>query len=131
MTVPDAPAEYNRESQSELKRLAEMVKRANGNVVVITGAGLSTESGVPDYRSPKGSYSKGHKPMLHQEFMGDDKNRKRYWARSLVGFAMFDNTKPNEAHHALAALEESEHISHLITQNVDELHTMAGSKHGK
>ena len=97
-------------------------------VVSITGAGISTESGIPDYRSPNGSYSKGHKPMVHNQFISDELSRKRYWARSSVGWKSFSNAKPNHAHISLARLEQSNFLKHIITQNVDQLHQKAGSR---
>jgi len=97
-------------------------------VAVLTGAGCSTESGIPDYRSPEGSYSKGHRPMTHQHFMGDVEHRKRYWARSIVGYRHFDAAQPNTAHTALAELEKLGWVSSLVTQNVDGLHGQAGSQ---
>lgn len=97
-------------------------------VVVLTGAGLSTESGIPDYRSPHGSYSKGHKPVTHQEFCRSAAVRARYWARSLGGWRLFAGANPNDAHRSLARLEQLGWISHLITQNVDRLHAAAGSR---
>ena len=69
--------------------LADFVAGGGGRLLAITGAGCSTESGVPDYRSPQGSYSRGHKPMLHSEFVGKASNRARYWARSLGGWRYF------------------------------------------
>lgn len=102
--------------------------RAAQNLVVITGAGVSTESGIPDYRSPTGSYSKGHKPMTHDEFIGSDASRRRYWARSLKGYTPFAAKLPNEGHHALASLEAAGIVNQLITQNVDGLHQRAGSR---
>ena len=72
-------------------------------LVAVTGAGVSTHSGIPDYRSPHGSYSRGHKPITHQEFVGSARARQRYWARSYVGYGYFSRAEPNAAHHALAA----------------------------
>ena len=100
----------------------------DGGVLALTGAGISTESKIPDYRSPDGSYSKGHKPILHTEFMDDVYKRKRYWARSIVGFKWFDSAEPNIGHRALRYLEQKNIISDIITQNVDSLHFKAGSK---
>jgi len=97
-------------------------------VLAITGAGLSTESGIPDYRSPQGSYSVGHKPMMHQEFVASEDSRKRYWARAVAASLSFREAQPNTGHLALAALEEAGLISGVITQNVDRLHRKAGSK---
>ena len=97
-------------------------------LVAITGAGVSTDSGIPDYRSPAGSYSKGHKPMTHDEFTSDVGNRRRYWARSVVGYKPFAATLPNIAHDSFARLEASGVLQSLITQNVDGLHQRAGSR---
>ncbi|EFJ45365.1 hypothetical protein VOLCADRAFT_63648 [Volvox carteri f. nagariensis] len=97
-------------------------------LVVLTGAGCSTESGVPDYRSPQGAYSTGFKPMTHQQFLASPANRARYWARSFYGWPRFSATQPNEAHLALADLERRGWVSGIVTQNVDRLHTRAGSR---
>jgi len=115
-------------NERDLYRLVEMVSGGRGRSLVITGAGVSTESGIPDYRSPEGSYNKGHKPMMHQEFVRKEHNRKRYWARSLVGWRYFDQVEPSYPHHAFRKLEEQKLISGIITQNVDRLHLRAGSK---
>lgn len=98
----------------------------NRRLLVITGAGVSTASGIPDYRGPKGSYRLGHKPMSHQEFTSEARHRQRYWARSMVGFKKFDDVAPNRAHAALALLEQHGKLEALITQNVDGLHQRAG-----
>ena len=68
---------------------------------MLTGAGISTPSGIPDYRSPDGSYSRGHKPITHAEFVRKAENRQRYWARSFIGFEVFSRSRPNAAHLAL------------------------------
>lgn len=124
------------------------------NIFCLTGAGLSTDSGIPDYRGFKGSYHVGHKPIIHQMFMESMGQRQRYWGRSMVGWSKFDDAKPNRGHHALAALEANgwlgvpmedrpdfyeEHDRDefyfstgqrrlaILTQNVDSLHQRAGS----
>jgi len=102
--------------------------RSASHLVVLTGAGLSTESGIPDYRSPAGSYSKGHVPMQHDEFLGSDAARVRYWSRSMRGWQPFASRRPNAGHHSLSMLEQAGILQTLITQNVDGLHSKAGSQ---
>jgi NAD-dependent deacetylase sirtuin 4 len=107
--------------------LLALCRAATPRLLVITGAGLSTESGIPDYRSPAGSYSKGHKPVQHDDFIGNVAARKRYWSRSLRGWAPFSNAQPNAGHQALAKLDHAQQLLHIITQNVDGLHQRAGA----
>ncbi len=92
---------------------------------MLTGAGCSTESGIPDYR---GQGSRPRHPIQIREFTRDPAARRRYWARSVVGFARFAGARPNPAHLAIAALEHAGLTSGLITQNVDGLHGAAGSR---
>ncbi|KAL8262576.1 hypothetical protein R6Q59_023925 [Mikania micrantha] len=96
-------------------------------LVALTGAGISTECGIPDYRSPNGAYSTGFKPITHQQFTRSSRARRRYWARSYAGWRKFNKSKPSPAHMALASLEKLNRISFMITQNVDRLHHRAGS----
>ncbi|TFB49530.1 NAD-dependent protein deacetylase [Cryobacterium tagatosivorans] len=95
-------------------------------VAVLTGAGLSTDSGIPDYR---GNGAPKRSPMTFQTFVGDEAARKRYWAGSHLGWRRFRAAEPNLGHHSLVRLEASGIISGVITQNVDGLHTRAGSRH--
>lgn len=111
---------------ADVEVLTQFISEDPGRLVCLTGAGCSTESGVPDYRSPEGSYSKGHRPMRHSQFVNDSKQRARYWARSLGGWRFFDSAQPNVAHRALTELERLGYIQGLITQNVDGLHQKAG-----
>lgn len=100
---------------------------SSSKVVVLTGAGISTECGIPDYRSPNGAYSSGYKPITHQEFVRSSKARRRYWARSYAGWKRFIAAQPGASHSALASLEKAGRINYIITQNVDRLHHRAGS----
>lgn len=96
-------------------------------LVVLTGAGCSTESGIPDYRDAAGNW-KRKPPVQQREFVGQHATRQRYWARSLLGWRYFSKARPNAAHAALARLEAAGRVRHLITQNVDGLHQQAGSR---
>ncbi|MER5733072.1 NAD-dependent protein deacetylase [Streptomyces sp. NPDC002138] len=98
-----------------------------GGVVVLSGAGLSTESGIPDYRGEGGSLSR-HTPMTYQEFTADPRARRRYWARSHLGWRTFGRARPNAGHEAVAAFGRYGLLAGLITQNVDGLHQAAGSE---
>ena len=98
-----------------------------GPVVVLTGAGCSTESGIPAYRDAEGNW-RGRTPVQGQEFASDAAARRRYWSRSILGWPHFSVAAPNAAHHALAALEAQGVVASLITQNVDGLHQRAGSR---
>ena len=98
---------------------------AGKSILVLTGAGVSTESGIPDYR---GEGKTERHPMTFDVFMGTEAARARYWARSYVGWSVIANAKPNASHFALAQAESLGRISHIITQNVDSLHQQAGSK---
>ena len=94
---------------------------------VVTGAGCSTGSGIPDYRDPSGAW-KHRRPVSYADFTGHAAVRQRYWARSLVGWARLVAARPNGAHRALARLEELAVVRQLVTQNVDGLHQRAGSR---
>ncbi len=98
---------------------------ARGPVLTLTGAGVSTDSGIPDYRGPDGA--RRVTPMSHQTFVGSTEARRRYWARGFLGWARFHAAEPNPTHHAIAGLQRAGALADLITQNVDGLHQRAGS----
>ncbi len=108
------------------ERLARFCRRYPG-LFVLTGAGVSTASGIPDYRDHSGAWKRSP-PVQHQVFLDDHGMRQRYWARSLAGWRHMRSAAPNAAHSALARLERSGFVSHLATQNVDRLHQKAGSQ---
>lgn len=105
--------------------LAEFVRR-HPRLLVLTGAGCSTGAGIPDYRDANGAWKRSE-PMRFQLFVADALARKRYWARSMVGWRTMALARPSTAHQALARLEAAGHVSLLVTQNVDGLHGAAGS----
>ncbi|HEX8253204.1 MAG TPA: NAD-dependent protein deacetylase [Thermoanaerobaculia bacterium] len=101
--------------------------RSTKRLVVLTGAGCSTESGIPDYRSPGGAWTR-HKPIYFSAFVRSAEVRRFYWARSYRGWPRFESARPNDAHRAIAELESRGLVHQLITQNVDDLHQEAGSR---
>ncbi len=101
---------------------------ANRRVAVLTGAGCSTASGIPDYRGP-GTRARARKPMQHASFVNSAAARRRYWSRSVSGWPRIRDAEPCAAHRALAELERRGVVTGVITQNVDRLHHRAGSSH--
>lgn len=119
---------YKAASDADLGRVNEFVRNAK-KLFVVTGAGLSTESGIPDYRSEGvGLYSRtNHKPMQHSDFLSSSDKRKMYWARNYASWPMFSSFKPNKSHLTLADWEKKGKIWHHVTQNVDGLMKKSGS----
>ncbi|MEU0549682.1 NAD-dependent protein deacetylase [Micromonospora sp. NPDC005979] len=109
---------------TSVQELAALV--AGGQVVVLSGAGLSTESGIPDYRGPSG-VARRHTPMTFEAFTRDAVARRRYWARSHLGWRLIARATPNAGHRAVARLQDAGLVDAVITQNVDGLHGAAGS----
>lgn len=119
-------AEVRAVADERLDRLAGFVA-ASSRLFVLTGAGCSTESGIPDYRDASGAW-KRRQPMTFQTFRRDEGARRRYWARSMRGWPAVAGARPNAAHRALADLERRGGMEILVTQNVDGLHQAAGSR---
>ena len=107
-----------------LGAVAALLER--GDVLVLSGAGLSTESGIPDYRGPTGSLRRSL-PMTYQTFVRDPLARQRYWARSQLGWRLIARAEPNDGHRAVAALQARGALSGVVTQNVDGLHQAGGA----
>src|SRR5258705_9328851 len=119
VTTLDTPALASSQALAELFR--------GGGAVVLSGAGLSTESGIPDYRGPTG-LSRRVSPMTYQAFTRDPVARQRYWARSHLGWRMIARAEPNDGHRAVAALQSLGLVAGIVTQNVDGLHQAAGAR---
>ncbi|MCB1254639.1 MAG: NAD-dependent protein deacetylase [Austwickia sp.] len=109
--------------RAALAAIADLLSRRA--VAVLTGAGMSTESGIPDYRGPDGT--RRVRPMEYAEFVGSAAARQRYWARAYVGWARFSAARPNAGHRVVAALQRTGHLGPIVTQNVDGLHQEAGA----
>jgi NAD-dependent SIR2 family protein deacetylase len=123
--VTAAPAAGPRAAATSLDALADLV--VQGDVVVLSGAGLSTDSGIPDYRGATGSLRR-HTPMTYETFTRDPRGRHRYWARSFVGWRQIRLARPNAGHHAVGRLQAAGLVGGVITQNVDGLHQAGGAR---
>jgi NAD-dependent SIR2 family protein deacetylase len=124
-TLNWTPTEDLPPGTTDLEPVADALR--TGGVLVLSGAGISTESGIPDYRGEGGSLSR-HTPMTYQDFTGSARARRRYWARSHLGWRTFGGARPNAGHRAVAAFGRHGLLSGVITQNVDGLHQAAGSE---
>jgi len=120
---PIAPAEPARDELEVLQEIHGVL--AGKRFALLTGAGLSTDSGIPDYRGPGAA---PRAPMTYQEFIGSPDNRQRYWARNHIGWSHLRRANPNDGHTAVARMEQRGLLTGLITQNVDRLHEDAGSR---
>jgi len=120
----------HKETQERDIELLQEFLNPSKKLLVLTGAGISTESGIPDYRSEGvGLYATSSKrPIQHKTFMESNKARQSYWARNFVGWPRWSATRPNSAHLALAAWERQGRLQYVVTQNVDQLHYKAGCR---
>jgi len=116
------PSSLTAEQQSAIASAVRLLNR--GKFTVLTGAGLSTDSGIPDYRGPG---APKRNPMTFQQFLSSERFRRHYWARNHVGYRAMRDVIPNEGHRALARMDARGHITGTITQNVDLLHEKAGA----
>ncbi|NUP14385.1 MAG: NAD-dependent protein deacetylase [Polyangiaceae bacterium] len=125
-TAPQVRAEGTHGSgPDDVGALVDLVR--GRKAVALTGAGISTESGIPDYRGP-GTRERARNPIQHRDFVRDAAVRRRYWARAFVGWDRFSRARPNAGHAAVAELEASGAVTAVVTQNVDRLHQAAGSR---
>jgi len=115
---------HNQPNAEDFDKLLSILQ--DKRVLVLSGAGISTDSGIPDYRGP--DRKRPAKPMRYQEFVNADFGRQRYWSRSMIGWATMGEAKPNQGHKAIAAMEKASAVFAVLTQNVDGLHQAAGSK---
>ncbi|MBM4054851.1 MAG: hypothetical protein FJ264_09325 [Planctomycetes bacterium] len=104
--------------------------RVSGKILVFTGAGISTGSGISDYRGPQGVW-KRRKPVYYQDFMSSQEARVEYWDYKLEGWESFRTAKPNAVHYAIVRLEQAGKLLMVITQNIDGLHSIAGTSAGR
>lgn len=119
MSVEKAPVP---DQAKELTAAVEILRA--GKFTILTGAGLSTDSGIPDYRGPN---APKRNPMTYQQFVGSASFRRHYWARNHVGYRFMRDVRPNEGHRAIARMDARGHVTGTITQNVDLLHEKAGA----
>ncbi|MFG2666944.1 NAD-dependent protein deacetylase [Streptomyces sp. NPDC048387] len=124
-TLDWTPAEDLPPGTTDLRPVTDALRA--GGVLVLSGAGLSTESGIPDYRGEGGSLSR-HTPMTYQDFTASARARQRYWARGHLGWRTFGRARPNAGHRVVAAFARHGLLAGVITQNVDGLHQAAGSE---
>ena len=120
----DLPSAGDFDFETAVDAVADLLR--GKRAAVLTGAGLSTDSGIPDYR---GAGAPTRTPMTFQTFISDERSRKRYWAGSHLGWSVFHRALPNMGHRSLMQLERAESVAGVITQNVDGLHTRAGTRH--
>ncbi|MEU9031316.1 NAD-dependent protein deacetylase [Streptomyces sp. NPDC048383] len=124
-TLSWTPTEDPEPGTTDLEPVSDLLRA--GGVLVLTGAGISTESGIPDYRGEGGSLRR-HTPMTYQEFTASARARRRYWARGHLGWRTFGRARPNAGHRGVAAFGRHGLLSGVITQNVDGLHQAGGSR---
>ena len=123
MSIAAPPVQLDAAARAVVERAIELLR--GRRIAVLTGAGVSTDSGIPDYR---GAGAPVRTPMTYSQFLADEPYRKRYWAGSHLGWERFATAAPNAGHRTLADLERGGLVSGVVTQNVDGLHVRAGSR---
>jgi len=109
-----------------IQLVTQFLKKGKGKTTIMTGAGVSVDSGIRAYRGPEGTYTiRKHRPIFYGEFIAEEKHRRRYWARSYLGYPPVRIAESNPTHYAMAALMKMGYVSSVITQNVDGLHQYA------
>ena len=119
-------AESSEDMTAELQELVEYIRKAH-RILIFTGAGVSTGSGIPDFRGPNGVWSR-RRPVYYQDFMTSEAARIEHWEYKLEAWPAFRAARPNPAHHAIVKLEDALKVVAVLTQNIDGLHALAGSK---
>lgn len=127
MTHPTEQSAAKPRVQSIAQPLTDFIHR-HPRLFILTGAGCSTQSGIPDYRDKNGEW-KRQPPVQHRDFLTRHTSRQRFWARSLIGWPLMANARPNAVHESLQLLEQKGYCQQLVTQNVDRLHQLAGQQH--
>ncbi|MBQ0782649.1 MAG: NAD-dependent protein deacetylase, partial [Amphritea sp.] len=123
---PEAQTVVQSAEQSVALPLTDFIHR-HPRLFILTGAGCSTQSGIPDYRDKNGEW-KRQPPVQHRDFLTSHATRQRFWARSLIGWPLMANARPNAVHESLQLLEQKGYCQQLVTQNVDRLHQLAGQQ---
>jgi len=116
-------------TEAETERLAELIGH-NDSILIVTGAGISTEAGIPDFRGPQGVWNT-QRPVMFQDFLANEEDRVLYWDQKLQAAEVIGPAKPGAVHRACVALEEAGKLEAIVTQNIDGLHTIAGSSADK
>ncbi len=114
---------------NRLEILSNYIRKSK-KILIFTGAGISTGSGIPDYRGPQGFWQT-HRPVYYQDFMSSERARIEYWSQKLEVWENFKNAKPNSVHHAIVKLEKAGKLNMVVTQNTDGLHRLAGTSAAK
>ncbi|CDS03312.1 hypothetical protein LRAMOSA00714 [Lichtheimia ramosa] len=128
--VPSTVPHIHNDLEEATSLVLDMLTQHKGRTLIMTGAGVSTDSGIPDYRGDGGTYVRNpkHRPILYHELLSSELFRRRYWARGFMGWPEMSKARPNASHHIMARFLSDGYVNHLITQNVDNLHRAAAQQ---